>query len=176
MVVRSSDNLDISVYDDFFPIDIQKEIFHKLMTSHAWSYTGGGEISRFWHVDGLENDDYFSSFLYDKICQNLNKKFSAFSRIYANGQTSCQYGVPHIDDGDMTFLYYPNLEWQLTWQGGLFFIKNKNHPGEFTIFPSYVPHYTTRHYSFIPRITLAMDFSLLYPFEMVDRRQNWVML
>ena len=55
-------------------------------------------------------------------------------------------------------------------------IKNKNHPGEFTIFPSYVPHYTTRHYSFIPRITLAMDFSLLYPFEMVDRRQNWVML
>ena len=55
-------------------------------------------------------------------------------------------------------------------------IKNKNHPGEFTIFPSYVPHYTTRHYSFIPRITLAMDFSLLYPFEIVDRRRNWVML
>ena len=121
MVVRSSDNLDISVYDDFFPIDIQKEIFHKLMTSHAWSYTGGGEISRFWHVDGLENDDYFSSFLYDKICQNLNKKFSAFSRIYANGQTSCQYGVPHIDDGDMTFLYYPNLEWKLIWQSVFIF-------------------------------------------------------
>ena len=164
MVVRSSDNLDISVYDDFFPIDIQKEIFHKLMTSHAWSYTGGGEISRFWHVDGLENDDYFSSFLYDKICQNLNKKFSAFSRIYANGQTSCQYGVPHIDDGDMTFLYYPNLEWQLTWQGGLFFIKNNEIYKTITykrnravLFPAKIKHYAdapSRLYNEL-RISLA---------------------
>ncbi len=164
MVVRSSDNLDISVYDDFFPIDIQKEIFHKLMTSHAWSYTGGGEISRFWHVDGLENDDYFSSFLYDKICQNLNKKFSAFSRIYANGQTSCQYGVPHIDDGDMTFLYYPNLEWQLTWQGGLFFIKNNEiyktityKPNRAVLFPAKIKHYAdapSRLYNEL-RISLA---------------------
>ena len=164
MVVRSSDNLDISVYDDFFPIDIQKEIFHKLMTSHAWSYTGGGEISRFWHVDGLENDDYFSSFLYDKICQNLNKKYSAFSRIYANGQTSCQYGVPHIDDGDMTFLYYPNLEWQLTWQGGLFFIKNNEiyktityKPNRAVLFPAKIKHYAdapSRLYNEL-RISLA---------------------
>ena len=164
MVVRSSDNLDISVYDDFFPIDIQKEIFHKLMTSHAWSYTGGGEISRFWHVDGLENDDYFSSFLYDKICQNLNKKFSTFSRIYANGQTSCQYGVPHIDDGDMTFLYYPNLEWQLTWQGGLFFIKNNEiyktityKPNRAVLFPAKIKHYAdapSRLYNEL-RISLA---------------------
>ena len=164
MVVRSSDNLDISDYDDFFPIDIQKEIFHKLMTSHAWSYTGGGEISRFWHVDGLENDDYFSSFLYDKICQNLNKKFSAFSRIYANGQTSCQYGVPHTDDGDMTFLYYPNLEWQLTWQGGLFFIKNNEiyktityKPNRAVLFPAKIKHYAdapSRLYNEL-RISLA---------------------
>ena len=164
MVVRSLDKSDISVYDDFFPIDIQKEIFHKLMTSHAWSYTGGGEISRFWHVDGLENDDYFSSFLYDKICQNLNKKFSAFSRIYANGQTSCQYGVPHIDDGDMTFLYYPNLEWQLTWQGGLFFIKNNEiyktityKPNRAVLFPAKIKHYAdapSRLYNEL-RISLA---------------------
>jgi hypothetical protein len=164
MVVRSSNNLGISVYDDFFPIDIQKEIFHKLMTSHAWSYTGGGEISRFWHVDELENDDYFSSFLYDKICQNLNKKFSAFSRIYANGQTSCQYGVPHIDDGDMTFLYYPNLEWQLTWQGGLFFIKNNEiyktityKPNRAVLFPAKIKHYAdapSRLYNEL-RISLA---------------------
>ena len=36
-------------------------------------------------------------------------------------------------------------------------IKEENIPGQFTIFPSYVPHYTTRHYSFKPRITIAMD-------------------
>ena len=167
MVVRSSDNLDISVYDDFFPIDIQKEIFHKLMTSHAWSYTGGGEISRFWHVDGLENDDYFSSFLYDKICQNLNKKFSAFSRIYANGQTSCQYGVPHIDDGDMTFLYYPNLEWQLTWQGGLFFIKNNEiyktityKPNRAVLFPAKIKHYADAPSRFYNGLRISLAYKL----------------
>jgi len=36
-------------------------------------------------------------------------------------------------------------------------IKEKNIPGTFTIFPSYLPHYTTRHLSFKPRITMAMD-------------------
>ena len=36
-------------------------------------------------------------------------------------------------------------------------ISEENVPGVFSIFPSYVPHYTTRHYSFKPRITIAMD-------------------
>ena len=35
--------------------------------------------------------------------------------------------------------------------------EEKNEPGRFTIFPSYIPHYTTRHLSFKPRITIAMD-------------------
>ena len=167
MVVRSSDNLDISVYDDFFPIDIQKEIFHKLMTSHAWSYTGGGEISRFWHVDGLENDDYFSSFLYDKICQNLNKKFSRFGRIYANGQTSCQYGVPHTDDGDMTFIYYPNFEWRLVWQGGLIFIKKDEiyktityKPNRAVLFPAKITHYADAPSRFYNGLRISLAYKL----------------
>ena len=36
-------------------------------------------------------------------------------------------------------------------------IKEKNRPGIFTIFPSYLPHYTTKHLSFKPRITIAMS-------------------
>ena len=36
-------------------------------------------------------------------------------------------------------------------------IEEKNIPGTFTIFPSYLPHYTTKHLSFKPRITIAMD-------------------
>ena len=160
---------DIMVYDDFFPIDIQEEIFNKIMTS-GWSYTGGGGgigeegFSRFWHVDGLEKDYYFSSFLYNKICQKLNMTFSGFERIYANGQTACQYGTPHTDDGDMTFLYYPNLEWGLTWQGGLFFIKNGEidrtityKPNRAVLFPAKIKHYAdapSRLYNEL-RISLA---------------------
>lgn len=36
-------------------------------------------------------------------------------------------------------------------------IMEKNFPGQFTLFPSFLPHYTTRHFSFTPRITMAMD-------------------
>ena len=36
----------------------------------------------------------------------------------------------------------------------------ENVPGELTLFPSYIFHYTTLHYSFKPRITIAFDVSL----------------
>ena len=36
-------------------------------------------------------------------------------------------------------------------------IKNKN--GDMTLFPSYIFHYTTPHYSFKPRITIAFDLN-----------------
>ena len=36
----------------------------------------------------------------------------------------------------------------------------KNVPGELTLFPSYITHYTTSHYSFKPRITIAFDVNL----------------
>ena len=36
----------------------------------------------------------------------------------------------------------------------------KNKVGDITLFPSYIFHYTTRHYSFKPRITIAFDIRL----------------
>tara|TARA_Y100000004_G_scaffold75005_1_gene84270 strand:+ start:254 stop:913 length:660 start_codon:yes stop_codon:yes gene_type:complete len=36
----------------------------------------------------------------------------------------------------------------------------KNAPGELTLFPSYIFHYTTPHHSFKPRITIAFDVVL----------------
>ena len=171
MIVRSLDKSDISVYDDFFPLNTQKEIFQKLLTS-GWSYTGGGgigddKLSRFWHVDRLENDDYFSSYLYDIICKKLNMNFSGFSRIYANGQTACQYGVPHIDDGDVTFIYYPNLEWKLIWQSGLFFIKNNEiiktvsyKPNRVVLFPAKIMHYADAPSRFFNGLRISLAYKL----------------
>ena len=51
-------------------------------------------------------------------------------------------------------------------------IKEENIPGRFTIFPSYVPHYTTRNYSLKPRITIAMDIKT----ENDRRHQHMVLL
>ena len=36
----------------------------------------------------------------------------------------------------------------------------KNNAGDMTLFPSYIFHYTTPHYSFKPRITIAFDLNL----------------
>ena len=48
--------------------------------------------------------------------------------------------------------------------------EEKNIPGTLSIFPSYVPHYTTRHYSFTPRITIAMDIVA------ENWENNWILL
>ena len=39
-------------------------------------------------------------------------------------------------------------------------IERENEVNEFTLFPSCMPHYTTKHYALTPRITLAMDISI----------------
>ena len=57
-------------YDDFFKEEIQKEIWEKMMRP-KWSFTGGGKINRFWHMDGLEKEKYFSEYLYKIICKKL---------------------------------------------------------------------------------------------------------
>ena len=44
-------------------------------------------------------------------------------------------------------------------------IDNKNKDGDMTLFPSYIFHYTTPHYSFKPRITIAFD---LCPYKKHD--------
>ena len=41
-----------------------------------------------------------------------------------------------------------------------YIIDKPNIPGELTLFPSYIFHYTTKHYSFKPRITIAFDMTL----------------
>ena len=115
----------IKVIDNFFEEGIQKKIWEKMMRP-KWSYTGGGTTrNRFWHMDGLEKEKYFKEYLYKIICKKLDKKFSNIVRIYANGQTAGQCGTPHYDDADLTFLYYPAPEWDITWQGHLNFYINR---------------------------------------------------
>ena len=65
----------IKVIDNFFEEEIQKEIWKKMMRP-KWSYTGGGTTrNRFWHMDGLEKEEYFNEYLYKIICKKLDKKF-----------------------------------------------------------------------------------------------------
>jgi Rps23 Pro-64 3,4-dihydroxylase Tpa1-like proline 4-hydroxylase len=111
----------IKVFDNFFTLDIQEKILQSLERPN-WSYNGGDRYtSPFWHMRYLEKEDFYSNFLLDKIETALNMQFDVIN-IYANGQTAGQYGSPHIDTGDYTFLYYPVPNWDITMGGSLFFL------------------------------------------------------
>ena len=121
---------EVQVYDNFFSKEIHLEVLKKLMFPR-WGLSGGcpEKPEIFWHYDGLDgpnHEGYFSEFLYEKICEKLDRKFSKVDRIYANGQTAGQCGTPHTDDGDLTFLYYANQEWNVNWQGHLIFMEKES--------------------------------------------------
>jgi hypothetical protein len=121
----------IEVIDDFFEESTRNEVFTRLKRP-KWSLEGGTIDNRFWHMNELEYDEYFSCYLFSKISQKLGDRTKNYcvSRIYANGQTAGQCGSAHPDDGDLTFLYYPNPEWNYEWQGHLIFLDPDKNPRE----------------------------------------------
>jgi len=110
----------IRVIDDFFTKEIHHEI-SKLMDRPKWALKGGNSENRFWHMDDLELEDYFCNYLFE-IIQYRFEINTKIKRIYANGQTAGQNGNPHRDDGDLTLIYYSNLEWKFVWGGHLTFL------------------------------------------------------
>ena len=115
----------IDVYDNFFNESDRNRIIKEL-SKPKWSFSGGTLTNRFWHIDDLELENYFSDYLKNIILDKLNLNDVECLRIYANGQTAGQSGYPHTDDGHYTFLYFPN-DWQIDWQGHLHFI-NRSGP------------------------------------------------
>ena len=115
----------IDVYDNFFSKSDRNKIIEEL-SKPKWNFSGGTPTNRLWHMDNLELDNYFSNNLKNIILEKLNLDDVECLRIYANGQTSGQSGYPHTDDGHFTFLYFPN-EWQIDWEGHLYFI-NRSGP------------------------------------------------
>ena len=100
-----------------------------MMERPKWSFTGGQPPNQFWHMDGLESEPYFRDELLTQIESKLGRKFAGVERIYANGQTALQHGAPHRDDGDVTFLYYPNPVWDDAWNGSLLFLSGRSSRG-----------------------------------------------
>tara|TARA_B100001029_G_scaffold134856_1_gene113723 strand:- start:46 stop:276 length:231 start_codon:yes stop_codon:yes gene_type:complete len=74
---------ELKIIDNFFSENIRKEIYDLLRYGSNWSFTGGREDRRLWHVDRLEEDIFFNTYLFNIICDELNKDFS-IKRIYAN--------------------------------------------------------------------------------------------
>ena len=141
-------NNTVNIHDNFFSENIRGEIYDFLINKPTWSFNGGKETDRIWHVDDLEKNTYFSDYIFNIICEKLNRNFLV-KRIYANGQTANMCGTPHQDDGDLTFLYYPNPFWDVKDQGHLVFLSSDTEvdkivtykPNRAVTFPASAIHY-----------------------------------
>ena len=159
----------IEVYDDFFDDDIHQEVYSKLMRPN-WGISGNnpGKLEIFWHYEGLENEEYFSEYLYKKICNKLDTEFKGFERIYANGQTAGQCGTPHYDDGDLTFLYYPSPVWDTNWQGHLMFMNEtdevvrvvEHKPNRAVLFTGIIKHYADAPHRWFNGLRISLAYKL----------------
>ena len=160
--------LDVEVHDEFFPAETQAEIL-RLMERPRWSFTGGRPPNHFWHMDGLQEEPFFGQQLLGQICARLGRRFEA-ERIYANGQTALQTGAPHLDDGDMTFLYYPNPRWKVSWNGSLLFLRNgalasvvQYRPNRALLFPAGLVHYADAPSKEFPGLRVSLAYKLRLP-------------
>ena len=160
----------IDVYDDFFTEGIREEVWN-LMLRPKWTPDGGNPNNWFWHMNELEEESYFNDYLYNIICDKLEKKYKV-KRIYANGQSAGQSGNPHMDDGDFTFLYYPNPEWKVEWGGHLVFLNKEEtetnkivsyKPNRAVIFPSEIPHAVDGISRFYPLVRMSLAYKFLIP-------------
>ena len=86
----------------------------------SWKYdydSVKGGTNKHWHLFLGHNIGELGDFvaIWNQISNNYNYKME---RAYLNAHT---HGIePHIhrDDGDMTFIYYPRMDWRIDWGGG----------------------------------------------------------
>ena len=89
-------------------------------------------------------------------------------RIYANGQTATQHGSPHTDDGDFTFLYYPNPRWKPQWGGALHFFDDDGatvhavdyKPNRAVFFPADLVHAAEAPSDEFPGLRVSLAYKL----------------
>jgi len=141
----------IRVFENFLPHDQQLEVL-RVLQDPAWVLgsapviKGDDPPSRIWHMNFLEERPLFSETIFAKVQEALGIPVK-IQRVYANGQLACQQGHMHLDDGDVTFLYYPLEDWKPEWAGNLLFFKEANvracvsyAPNRALAFPTNLPH------------------------------------
>ena len=176
--MQTFDEKDIKNYYDVFNDHDYLQIM-KYLSRAKWRY-GHGSYRKtdqeyyssppFWIME-LNEDEFFSEILFEKIKHIIGKKSSLHS-VYANGHMYGTKGRPHqdwIDESGLTFLYYPNSKWDIEWGGKTAFILDRDkyyyrnpQPNSAVLFPGMIWHYaeeTSRLFSGL-RTTIAWKIVL----------------
>jgi hypothetical protein len=117
-----------TVFNNFLEKETQVNYYNNFINTSGWAYTGFSVDSnlRFWFLS-LDDHPFFTNFMLEQIKRITGHEFS-LTRVYANGQTHGQCGLPHYDSAfpnSYTFLYYLNPEWLPEWGGSTVFL-NEN--------------------------------------------------
>ena len=113
----------IDYYDNFLEEHVA-QLIDMQMREVSWKYDYDSKpngTQKHWHIFCGHNinvipDEYeFIIPIWEKIKNVINVELE---RVYLNAHT---FGIePHIhrDDGDITMIYYPRLDWKIDWGGG----------------------------------------------------------
>lgn len=121
----------IDIYDGVLETHVA-ELIHLQMKEVYWQYdyhSQNGQVNKHWHVLGGHDDDEVIKNGYEWLLPIWNTsikkynfedkyKVNRYKRLYMNAHT---HGIePHLhkDEGDFTMIYYPRLDWRMSWQGG----------------------------------------------------------
>ncbi len=142
------DNIE---YTDNFLEEHIAQLIDMQLREVSWKYdydSVKGGTNKHWHLFLGHNVEEIGD--YAPIWSQISSKYDyEMERAYLNAHT---HGIePHIhrDDGDMTFIYYPRMDWKNDWGGGTVIYDNDvkdithhiNYKGNRLIkFPADLPH------------------------------------
>jgi hypothetical protein len=115
----------IKTYDNALEPHVA-ELIDMQLRDVSWKYNYDSVkngVNKHWHVFCGHNldDCYDNGYDYLIAIWNFIKKHNPqleMERAYLNAHTHGIEPHRHIDDGDYTIIYYPRLDWQMSWGGG----------------------------------------------------------
>ena len=138
-------------YIDNFLEDHIAQLIDMQLREVSWKYdydSVKGGSNKHWHIFLGHNVGEIGEYV--PIWNQISNKFDyEMERAYLNAHT---HGIePHIhrDDGDVTFIYYPRMDWKNEWGGGTVIYDNEvsnitdhiNYKGNRLIkFDAHLPH------------------------------------
>ena len=145
----------IEIYNDVVE-DHVAELIDSQMKTVSWKYeysSNKKHQSRHWHVlcgvgslslisAGYEWVMPIWTAAINKYDFKKNLNIDTYKRIYMNAHTHGVEPVMHTDDGDVTMIYYPRMDWKPEWGGGTL-IDGQLVPyvgNSLVIFDAHLPH------------------------------------
>ena len=115
----------IKTYDNALEPHVA-ELIDMQLRDVSWKYNYDSVkngVNKHWHVFCGHNPDdcYDNGYDYLIAIWNFIKKHNPqleMERVYLNAHTHGIEPHRHVDDGDFTIIYYPRLDWQMSWGGG----------------------------------------------------------